>query len=503
MKPEDIIDAMNNIDNDILDDAHNKRKPKKKEKIWIKWIAVAACFCIVIVAVLGHFHFGSPEPIIDGSTSNTQNQQKNPVLGSFSVANASYPTMVKYPIETDFANENGDLDWEAFSDAYEEWNAEAIKRQSNITHSTRYSHFFTTTTKTFFSDTKGENLVYSPVNVYMAFSMLAESTDGQTRQQILDLLGVSDIDTLRSLANRLWTNNYSDDGLKTTILANSVWMSDGLEYNKPTLDVLAKNYYASSFSGLMGSAEYNKALQNWLNEQTGGLLESQAKEVEFNKSTVLGLASTVYFKGGWQDEFSEYLTKADTFYGTKGNETADFMYQSKPHLPIYNDERFTATSLSFNGSGKMWFILPDEDITPESLIQNGDINPILKGEAPKNINNSAIVNLYLPKFDVVSSMDLIKNLKALGVSDVFDETKADFSPILYNQSAYVSQISHSARVTVDEKGCTAAAFTVIAADTEAFIEGNEIDFKLNRPFVFVITSDDSTPLFVGIVNTVK
>lgn len=504
MKPEDIIDAMNNIDDNVIDEVKNEIKPKKKGKIWIKCVAVAACFCIVIGAVLGHFHFNPPEQVIDSNTTvNTQNQQKKPVLGSFSVAKASYPAMVKYPIETDFANENGELDWKAFSDAYDKWNADAERRQANVAQADKYSHFFTTTIKTFFADTKGENLVYSPVNVYMALSMLAESTDGQTRKQILDLLGTNDITSLRTLANKLWLSNYTDDGLKTNILANSVWLRDGVDYNKSTLELLAEKYYASTFSGLMGSDEYNKALQNWLNEQTGGLLKEQANEVEFNDSTVLGLASTVYFKGGWQDEFPDYLTKADTFFGTKGNETADFMYQRNPHLPLYTDDRFTATSLSVKGSGKMWLILPEEGVTPENLIQKGDINPILNGATPKTAKNNVIVNLYMPKFDVVSSMDLIDSIKTLGVSDVFDETKADFSPIMPNQSAYVSQINHSARVTVDEKGCTAAAFTVIGVDTESAPMGEEIEFRLNRPFIFVITSDDSTPLFVGIVNTVK
>lgn len=504
MKPEDIIDAMNSVDDNIINEVNNERKPKKKGRMWMKWVAVAACFCIVIGAVLGHFHFNPPEQVIDSNTTvNTQSQQKNPVLGSFSVAKASYPTMVKYPVETDFANENGELDWEAFSEAFEEWNVDAEKRLANVAQATRYSHFFTSTVKTFFADTKGENLVYSPVNVYMALSMLAESTDGQTRKQILDLLGTNDIASLRTLANKLWMSNYTDDGLKTNILANSVWMNNGLEYNKSTLDILAQNYYASSFSGLMGSDEYNKALQGWLNEQTGGLLKNQANEVEFNDSTVLGLASTVYFKGGWQDEFPDYLTKADTFFGTKGNETSDFMYQRNPHLPLYTDDRFTATALSFKNSGKMWLILPEEGVTPENLILKGDINPILNGATLKTAKNNVIVNLYMPKFDVVSSMDLIDNIKTLGVSDVFDETKADFSPIMPNQSAYVSQINHSARVTVDEKGCTAAAFTVIGVDTESAPMGEEIEFRLNRPFVFVITSDDSTPLFVGIVNTVK
>ena len=42
-----------------------------------------------------------------------------------------------------------------------------------------------------------ENTVCSPINLYIAFAMLAETSDGNTRQQILDMLGAQDMDTLR------------------------------------------------------------------------------------------------------------------------------------------------------------------------------------------------------------------------------------------------------------------------------------------------------------------
>lgn len=501
MKPEDIIDSMNNLDEKIIADTQNFRK-KKKNKTWIKWVAVAACFCIIVGAVLGHFHFNPPQGN-DPTVENTQLHTQNPVMKSNALTTAVYPKMVQYPIETDFDNGNGELDWRAYSDALDKWSEDFEQRSANVAQASKYSRFFTSTIKTFFADTKGENLVYSPVNVYMALCMLAESTDGQTRKEILDLLGANSINDVRTLANKLWLSNYSDDGIKTNVLANSVWLRDGIDYNKSTLDLLAEKYYASAFSGVMGSEEYNKALQSWLNEQTGGLLKEQANEVEFNRSTVLGLASSVYFKASWHNEFYEHLTKPDTFLGTKGEETVDFMHQRMTGSPLYTDDNYTATSLSFKNSGKMWLILPDEDTSPENLIKNGDINPILNGTTPKNTHDNVIVNMYMPKFDVASSMDLINNIKKLGVSDVFDEAKADFTPIMPNQSAFVNQISHSARVTVDEKGCTAAAFTYIGVDTEGMTVGEEVDFRLNRPFIFVITSDDSTPLFVGIVNTIK
>ena len=66
---------------------------------------------------------------------------------------------------------------------------------------------------------------------------------------------------------------------------------------------------------------------------------------------------------------------------------------------------------------------------------------------------------------------------------------------------YVGQINHAARVAIDEEGCIAAAFTVIAVYGEGMpADLKEIDFTLDRPFLFVVSSRDNLPLFAGIVN---
>ena len=49
--------------------------------------------------------------------------------------------------------------------------------------------YFATITETLLSGTEGKNAACSPVNIYLALAMLAETTDGNSRQQILDLLG--------------------------------------------------------------------------------------------------------------------------------------------------------------------------------------------------------------------------------------------------------------------------------------------------------------------------
>ena len=47
---------------------------------------------------------------------------------------------------------------------------------------------------------------------------------------------------------------------------------------------------------------------------------------------------------------------------------------------------------------------------------------------------------------------------------------------------------------------TAAAFTTIMRAGAAMPPTDEIDFILDRPFLFILESDSGLPLFAGIVN---
>lgn len=49
----------------------------------------------------------------------------------------------------------------------------------------------------FLSGAGEENAVLSPVNIYMALAMLAELTDGESRAQLLDLIGAQNIEAVR------------------------------------------------------------------------------------------------------------------------------------------------------------------------------------------------------------------------------------------------------------------------------------------------------------------
>ena len=109
------------------------------------------------------------------------------------------------------------------------------------------------------------------------------------------------------------------------------------------------------------------------------------------------------------------------------------------------------------------------------------------------------MEVSIPKFDVSSQIDMNSGLRKLGATQIFEH----LNPYYDMHDAYVSEIKHSARVSIDEEGCEGAAYTNINLSYSSSAEPeNTIHFNVNRPFVFVITSEVGAPLFVGVVHDV-
>ena len=90
----------------------------------------------------------------------------------------------------------------------------------------------------------------------------------------------------------------------------------------------------------------------------------------------------------------------------------------------------------------------------------------------------------------------------MGVTDVFDSKVSNFTPLTTDKKEiYVSKANHATRVKINEEGVEATAYTVMMLEVgSAAVQNNEIDFTLDRPFIFAITNHDNLPLFLGIIN---
>lgn len=473
MKPTDLYHAIGQTEDAMLERSEKNKHCHKKP--W--WMGAVAA--VLVLAVVGGILLKPG----GGALIST----------AYAIQEAAYPEMAPYPNEQS----------SSFDQQYEAWRTSVEAQQQAEGYADGLNDFWGSTIQQFLSGSEGENKVYSPLNVYMALAMLAELTDGSSRQQILDLIGVDSIKALRIQANAIWNGQYRNDGATTSILANSLWLNENISFIPQTMQRLADIYYASSYQGVMGSDELNKALQSWINEQTGGLLEHQMGNMTLDANTVLALASTIYYQAKWDSTFREDNTTPETFHTLSGDLTCEFMHSSGIGTYYWSDQFGAVSKQLENDGGTMWFILPDEGVTVQELLENPQTTAFLLPGGRWENSKRLIINLSLPKFDLSSQLDLRTGLQALGVTDVFDDKRSDFSPMTGDMEGIsLSQAKHGVRVAIDEEGVTAAAYTVMSMTGAAAPpenEINEINFTLNRPFLFAITSDDGLPLFVGSV----
>ena len=110
------------------------------------------------------------------------------------------------------------------------------------------------------------------------------------------------------------------------------------------------------------------------------------------------------------------------------------------------------------------------------------------------------MNLSLPKFDISQDQDLKEIVRQLGIQRVFDFETSDFSALTDDSEAFVSAVQQGARIIVDEEGVKAAAYVNLPVPGAPMPPEDQIDFILDRPFLFVLRSRDDLPLLAGIVN---
>ena len=345
----------------------------------------------------------------------------------------------------------------------------------------------------------GKNTVFSPANIYIALAMLAETCDGETRTEILSALGAADMPSLRRGVSSLITAETVDDGITTSLLANSLWLNNRIGFNTDTLERIAENYSASSYWGDMADPAFNEELRNWLNDNTGGLLKDAANGVRLDPLTVLAICSTIYFKAPWSDRFHGAATDKQIFHTKDGDITVDFMHKTVSGCDYFKGSGFTAAADKVVG-GKVWYLLPDEGVSVEDMLKNGGLDYVL---GDHTADESRRVAFSVPKIDVSSDLDLIPALRKMGVNSCFDCSVADFSPLTdESEGLEVSEVKHAARVKTDEDGIEAAAYTVIMiAYGAAPSPMDYVEFTLDRPFAFVVTGETGAPLFIGVVNT--
>lgn len=362
--------------------------------------------------------------------------------------------------------------------------------------------FFSRSMATTLSELNGQNGAYSPLNLAIGLSVLAELTTGEAQQQILTALNAPDMATLRQRANYLWRASYYDKD-NQRLLANSLWLDNSVDYSQDVMDTLAQNYYTSVYHGNLGSSQVNKLIAQWLNEQTGNMLKADTSSIRLPEDTVLALYSTIYFQAKWHDEFSAINNKSGIFHAPSGNTTVTYMNKTRINGTYYWADDFGAISLGLKDGSRMWLFLPDEGKTVDDILSSQDYLNMLSNAYEYENSKAVFINLSIPKFDIRQSSDLRSDLEKIGITAVFQQESNAFASSVYSHKygsdVWLTSANQVTRVAIDEKGVTAASYIEFPGAGAAAPPDDEIDFILDRPFFFIVARV-SLPLFAGVVN---
>lgn len=351
-----------------------------------------------------------------------------------------------------------------------------------------------------------ENTVYSPLSVYMALSIAAECADGNTRDEMLSVLHAKDMKDLQQQNSSLFESLYFDKYNTYCKIANSVWLNKKWSLEEDTLKTIADKYYAVSFDRDFSDPAVPDEISEWIYKNTSGKFKPA---ILFNdpKAEILRIINTVTFKEKWQSEFGK--PSPGDFYLSDGSELkCDFLYRSitTSKVNIGFADNFMKYAVQMNDNYRMNFILPDQDVSINDIVSDTSSMSDIYNDNLEYQQRGII--FAVPVFDVSSKFSLIDASSRLGINDAFDKLKGNFTNIIdYGENniegAYISEITHEATVKIDEKGCEAAAYTIIGMSAVGCMppESEEpVVFVLDRPFFWYISDDNGTPLFSGIIN---
>lgn len=350
-----------------------------------------------------------------------------------------------------------------------------------------------------------ENVFFSPYSLCSALSLLDVGADSETKEELEELLGITDLDAWNREMKDYLEKQWTDDTF--VITANAIWM-DGEKEFAPNIEAdflkpAGYYYYCELFEAdfRKNSADAIKQINGWTEKNTRGMIPEIVNTIPNN--TVMTLLNAVYFEGKWETPFQKENSFEEIFHGTQEDSPVEMMHQYRENYAYVESGEIKGISLPYMGeSVVMKVFLPTDEggdiIALFSALSHDErealLNSLDDAEAKK------ISRLSMPKFSMDRSMEgLVEILQDMGMQAAFRED-ADFDKI--GLGLYVSQIVHKAKIEVDEEGSRAAAATaVMMNDSAAFIEEETIEFVLDKPFVFVLQDTETgIILFMGRVN---
>ncbi len=349
------------------------------------------------------------------------------------------------------------------------------------------------------------NLFYSPYSVSIALAMTYAGAGASTATQMVSALDFQlppstlhpAFDALDlQLASRA-QGQAGDNGqpFKLNVI-DSLWADRTFTFEKPFLDTLAQDYGTGLRTVDFESAPETArgAINGWVSGLTDQLIPQLLPSGSLDSSTRFVIVNAIYFNAGWQNPFTASSTQPGAFTHLDGSTAQVPMMNESLETGYASGSNWQAAELRYaGGQTSMVIVLPQPGQLPR--VEQG-LDASFLSSVVSSLQPTAVA-LTMPKFTIQSAtISLATELGKLGMTDAFDQAKANFSAMT-QQPVFIKDVLHQAYVSVDENGTQAAAATAVIGETLSAVQ-NSATMTVDRPFFFVIRDiPTGTVLFVG------
>ncbi|XP_004638308.1 serpin B7 isoform X2 [Octodon degus] len=336
-----------------------------------------------------------------------------------------------------------------------------------------------------------ENVFLSFLSIFTALSLVRLGARGDCAHQI-DKPGLQF--QLKKVLSEI-NSSHKDYELR---IANGLFPEKEFDINKNYIECAEKLYKAKvdrvDFTNAIEDATYK--INKWIENETHGKIKKVFSDSSISSSAVMVLVNAVYFKGKWKSAFLKKDTVKHHFKSPKcSKQVVPMMHQERRfNLSMIQDPSMQVLQLTYHGGISMYILLPESDLSQVEKALS--FRNLMNWTSPRKMK-SQYVEVFLPKFKIEKKYEMKHHLEALGLKDIFDESKADLSGIASGGRLYVSKLMHKSYIEVSEEGTEATAATENNIVEKQLPES--IVFKADRPFLFVIRKNNII-LFSGKVS---
>uniref|UniRef100_A0A8D0HMV2 Serpin B6 n=1 Tax=Sphenodon punctatus TaxID=8508 RepID=A0A8D0HMV2_SPHPU len=336
------------------------------------------------------------------------------------------------------------------------------------------------------------NLLFSPLSISSALSMVFLGAKGNTAAQMAKVLSLNKAEEIHDGYQSLILEINNPDTNYLLRIANKLFGENALEFLAPFTESCQKFYHAEleklDFSS--ASEDSRKHINDWVEEKTEGKIQTLLVPGIIDSLTRLVLVNAIYFKGNWAKQFDKNRTTERPFRTSK--------YDSKPAQMMFKKAKFNRSYIGelqtkilelhyVDNELSMIILLPDnieDDSTGlEQLERELTYEKLMDWINPDMMDNTE-VELSLPRFKLEESYELKPILCSMGMPDAFDEGKADFSAMSPSNSLVLSQVVHKSFIEVNEEGTEAGAATAAIKMIKCLSIVPR--FTADHPFLFFI-----------------